>query len=76
MTKAAEDVLHDALALPLGQRAEIAAELLASLDGEPQEGVEAAWQAEIASRVERVQRGEASGRPWAEVRADIEQRRR
>lgn len=76
MTRLAEDILQDALALPLGQRAELAAELLASLDGEPEEAVETAWAAEIASRVERIRRGEAKGRPWAEVRADLEHAKR
>jgi putative addiction module component (TIGR02574 family) len=76
MTKAAEDVLHDAMALPLGQRAELAAELLASLDGEPEEAVEAAWAAEVNRRVELIRRGEAKGRPWEQVRADLEQRTR
>ena len=74
MTKATEDVLHDAMALSLSQRAELAAELLASLDGEPEEAVEAAWTAEIDRRVDRIRRGEAKGRPWDEVRADLEQR--
>ena len=76
MTKAAEDVLHDAMALPLGERAELAVELLASLDGEPEEDVEAAWAAEIAARVERIRRGEAEGRRWDDVRADLEPRSR
>ena len=76
MTKATEDILHDALTLPLAERAELAAELLASLDGEPEEEVEAAWAAEVVSRVERIRRGEATGRPWEEVRADLEQRTR
>ena len=76
MTKAAEDILDDALALPLDQRAELAAELLASLDGEPDEAVEEAWTAEIVRRVERIQRGEAKGRPWEEIRAELEQRLR
>ncbi len=76
MTKAAEDILHDAMALPLGQRAELAVELLASLDGAPEEAVETAWSAEIATRVERIRRGEAKGRRWEDVRADLEQRTR
>ena len=75
MTKSVEDILHRAMALPLPERAEVAAELLASLDGEPEEAVEAAWAAEITSRAERVRLGTAQGRPWSEVRADLERRR-
>ena len=56
-------------------RAELAAALLASLDGEPEEAVEAAWAAEIQRRVERVRSGEAKGRPWPEVRERLERRR-
>jgi putative addiction module component (TIGR02574 family) len=78
MTKTAEAVLHDAMALPVAERAELTVELLASLDGEPEDAaaVEAAWAAEIDRRVDRVPRGEAKGRPWEDVRADLEQRNR
>ncbi|HEV8241044.1 MAG TPA: addiction module protein [Thermoanaerobaculia bacterium] len=76
MTKATEEVFQHAMALPLGERAELAAELLASFDGEPEPGVEAAWAAEIDRRVDRIRRGEAKGRPWEEVRADLERRGR
>ena len=62
------DVLISALQLPVAKRAELAAALLASLDGEPDDDVEAAWAAEIQRRLARVQSGEASGRPWSEVR--------
>jgi putative addiction module component (TIGR02574 family) len=76
MTKAAQEVLHDAMELPLSERAAVAAELLASLDGEAEEAVEAAWAAEITRRAEQVRNGEAKGRPWADVRADLERRGR
>jgi putative addiction module component (TIGR02574 family) len=76
MTKAAEEILHDALSLTIGERAELAVELIASLDGPDDESAETAWAAEIAGRVERVRQGQASGRPWAEVRADLERRSR
>jgi hypothetical protein len=64
------------MALTVAERAEVAAELLASLDGEPEEAVEAAWADEIQRRAERVLRGDAEGRPWPEVRDDLERRRR
>jgi len=76
MTRAAETLLQEALALPIGERAEVVAELLASLDGDADEGVESAWTAEIRRRAERVVRGEAKGRPWSEVLEDLERRRR
>ena len=68
MSKTGQKVLEDALRLELPERAELAAELLASLDGEPDENVEAAWAAEIERRAARARSGEDPGKPWAEVR--------
>lgn len=71
MTKATEEVLKSALQLELDQRAELAAELLASLDGAPDEDAEAAWAVEIERRAARARSGEDTGRPWPEVRDRI-----
>jgi putative addiction module component (TIGR02574 family) len=71
VTKAAEKLLEDALKLGLGERAELAAELLASLDGAPDRDVEAAWAAEIERRAERARSGADLGAPWPEVRDRI-----
>jgi hypothetical protein len=49
MTKAAEALLADALRLSPEVRAELAAELLASLDGPADPDAEAAWAAETFS---------------------------
>ena len=68
MSKMGQKVLDEALQLELSERAELAAELLASLDGEPGEDVEAAWAAEIERRAARAQSGEDAGRGWAEAR--------
>ena len=68
MGKTGQKVLDEALQLELSERAELAAELLASLDGEPDEDVEVAWAAEIERRAERARSGEDPGRPWVEVR--------
>jgi putative addiction module component (TIGR02574 family) len=75
MTSRAQDVLREALALPVDERANVAAELLASLDGERDEdpaAVEAAWAAEIEKRARRVTSGESPGIPWEDVRARAE----
>ncbi len=67
--------------MPLDERADVAAQLLASLDDaaadDPAE-VEAAWAAEIERRARRVIAGETLGVPWEDVRrrADAELRRR
>lgn len=71
VTKATEKILKSALELELDQRAELAAELLASLDGAPDKDAEAAWVVEIERRAARARSGEDSGRPWPEVRERI-----
>ena len=71
MSKTGQDVLHEALQLDLSERAELVAELLASLDGEPDEDVEAAWAAEVERRAARARSGQDVGKPWAEVRDQI-----
>ena len=67
-------MLREALALPLEERADVAAELLASLDGaEPDVAdVEAAWAAEIETRARRALAGNSSGIPWEDVRRRAE----
>ena len=68
MSKTGQKVLDKALQLEIAERAEVAAELLASLDGERDEDVQAAWAAEIERRAARARSGEDTGSPWAEAR--------
>jgi putative addiction module component (TIGR02574 family) len=75
MGEPARDILSAALRLSTSDRAEVAAELLASLDGEADPDVDQAWAAEIERRIERVRSGQAQGRPWAEVRDELRRRR-
>ncbi len=74
MTTKAEELLREALSLPVGQRAELAAELLASLDEaeDDPEIVEAEWAEEIRRRVDALEAGEARTEPWEIVRQRIE----
>ena len=77
MTSRAQDLLREVLALPVSDRADVAAELLASLDDAPAEDqaeVEAAWAAEIERRARRVMSGESAGEPWEDVRARVVRR--
>jgi putative addiction module component (TIGR02574 family) len=70
-----EALLQEALKLPHKERADVAAELLASLDAEPAEDpaeVEKAWAAEIERRARRVLAGESAGTPWEEVKQRLE----
>ena len=72
MPKATTDVLADALRLAPDARAEIAAELLASLDGPADPDAEAAWDAEIERRIEAIEAGTIRLEPWSEVKRRIE----
>lgn len=72
MTKAAEAVLADALRLDLEARAEVAAELLASLDGPADPDAEAAWAVEIERRVTAIEAGTVKLEPWGDVKRRIE----
>ena len=81
MTSRAQELLREALTLPIAERADVAAELLASLDAAEADNpaeVEAAWAAEIERRARRAIDGESAGIPWEDVRqrAEAELRRR
>jgi putative addiction module component (TIGR02574 family) len=69
MSTEAKQLLLKVLKLSIEDRAELAAELLASLDEfDDCEDIEGAWAAEIERRARRVLAGESSGTPWEEVR--------
>lgn len=75
MKSRANQLLHDALELPVDERATVASELLASLDDiEPTDirEIEAAWATELERRARRVLAGESAGTPWEEVRQQIQ----
>lgn len=72
MTKATEAVLAEALRLDADSRAQLAAELLASLDGPSDPDAEAAWQAEIEQRSADLDAGKVKLEPWEQVKRRIE----
>ena len=75
MSSRAQDLLREALTLPLDERANVAAELLASLDdveAERPADVEASWAAEIEGRARRALADESGGIPWEDVRRRAE----
>lgn len=67
MTDKSQVVLEEALKLPANERAEVAEQLLASLDEAPDTDVEQAWQEEVQRRLKQVERGEVKTIPWEEV---------
>ena len=72
MSKVPQSVFADALRLEPETRAELAAELLDSLDGPPDPGAEAAWDAEIERRIAAIEAGTIKLEPWETVKRRIE----
>ena len=72
MTRAARDLLGNALALPEDERLELAAELLASVDGPADPDWDAAWLAELDVRAAAT--GDSKGQDWSQVRSRILER--
>jgi len=72
MSKAATDVLADALRLEPDARAEVAAELLASLDGPADADAEQLWAAEIERRAAGLEAGTEEVESWDETKRRIE----
>jgi putative addiction module component (TIGR02574 family) len=71
MTRAARQLLDEALSLPEDERAALATELLASLDGPADAGWEASWLAEIDRRVSAARQRGIPASEWADVRSRI-----
>jgi putative addiction module component (TIGR02574 family) len=67
MTQKSQVVLEEALKLTACERAEMAEQLIASLDEEPDSDVEQAWQEEVQRRLQQIERGEVKAIPWEEV---------
>jgi putative addiction module component (TIGR02574 family) len=72
MTKAAQALLADALQLDLKTRADLAAELLASLDGPADADAEQTWAAEIERRAAGLEAGTEPVESWDETKRRIE----
>jgi len=67
-----EYLLDEALRLPEGDRAELAAKLIESLDGQDDAEVDSAWAEEIERRCAAVDAGDAVTSDWEAVRSRIE----
>lgn len=66
-----ENLYKEAMSLDLKERTDLIAMLLASLDDGSDEGVEAAWLAEVERRLEAVDSGHTQPVPWTEARSRI-----
>ena len=67
MSALLEELSKKAKELALEERAQLAQELMESVDQESDPEVEAAWETEIASRIARYERGETKLIPASEV---------
>ena len=77
MTQRAQELLREALALLPEDRADVAAELLASLEeptADDPAAVQSAWAREIEKRARRVLAGESTGEAWKDVRERVARR--
>ena len=70
MSPEADELLKKAMALPPEERGALAASLLESLEGggELDLDAEAAWQHEVARRMEEIDSGKVKPVPWIEVK--------
>ena len=67
MTQKSQVVLEEALKLTTDERAEVAEQLIASLDEASDTDVEQAWQEEVQRRLQQIERGEMKTIPWEVV---------
>ena len=74
MRPEAADLLSNALALPVRERAEFAHELLLSLDDGADADAAEAWVAELEQRAREVRSGSAATEDWKTVKARLAQR--
>ena len=72
----AKKVIDAALELPVSQKAKVVEELLATLEGEPDKDVDAAWAAEIEQRTRQIDRGEVLPVSWSRVKKSASRRAR
>jgi putative addiction module component (TIGR02574 family) len=67
MTQEAQELLRKALALPDKERAELAGNLISSLDATVDPDADAAWQQEVVRRLHDVQSGRVETISWEKV---------
>src|SRR5258708_37154559 len=68
MTPEVSKLLERALSLSVEQQEALADSLISNLGGKVDEGVQAAWEAEIGKRLAELDSGKAKTTPWSEVR--------
>jgi putative addiction module component (TIGR02574 family) len=68
MTPEVSKLLEKALSLSIEEQEALADSLISNLGGKVDEGLQAAWEAEIGRRIAELDSGNAKTTSWAEVR--------
>ncbi|RLS58347.1 MAG: addiction module component, family protein [Planctomycetota bacterium] len=68
MSQSPQQLLAEALEMPLADRGQLAAALIESLDEGTDDDVEQAWADEIQQRLRDIDEGKVQMIPWSEVR--------
>jgi putative addiction module component (TIGR02574 family) len=68
MTPEVSRLLEQALSLSVEEREALADSLISNLDGKVDEGVHAAWEAEVGKRVAELDSGKVKTTSWEKVR--------
>jgi putative addiction module component (TIGR02574 family) len=68
MSPEVSKLLEQALALSVEEQEALTVSLISNLGGKIDEGVQAAWETEIARRISELDSGKARTIPWQEVR--------
>jgi putative addiction module component (TIGR02574 family) len=74
MTRPAKEIVNAAIKLTENDRLQIVEELLASLEPDSDDGVDAAWAAEIERRSIEIKEGIVRPIPWSEVKSQARKR--
>jgi len=68
MTPEVSKLLEKALSLSIEEQEALADSLISNLGGKVDEGLQAAWEAEIGKRIDELDSGKAKTTSWSEVR--------
>jgi putative addiction module component (TIGR02574 family) len=68
MTPEVSRLLEKALSLSIEEQEALADSLISNLGGKVDEGVQAAWEAEMDKRLAELDSGQAKTTPWSQVR--------
>lgn len=74
MTAQNHRLLSDALLLPEKDRAELASQIIASLDGPPDPDAEGLWTEEIARRIREFEEDPSRAEDWQVVKARLQKK--